>query len=323
MNVNYSLYISNLAESMTEVQLLSHFSKFGFLTHFKMGQLENGKCKGYAQISTKDLDAYRMILNSEHYFNGREARVEPFIHDKNQTIRREKDIVNKRICVLAVPKGKSDEEFKHVFEIFGEVENAYIRDVERTKKNHGFVTFTSKKSCQKALKKRYLNVNGWGKMQIREFKSKNLEKEKKKNQNNLFMKKKDKKGLASAEFFPFKIKKNLPPFEDTVNYDFMAENHLKVYLKKILESNPQIKNIEKKYIKRLELFFYNKKQRYEQKTLHNYNMIVYFPSIKIQHNHSNNNIKLSKGNRPHLDFYCNFNQSAKSWFDERFEKARF
>lgn len=352
-----SIYVSNLEENISESQLLSHFSKFGFLIECKMGKMEDGKCKGYAKLTTKDAEAYRLILNTEHIFNGRRARVEPFIKEQGQALLKDKDIIERRVCVLGVPKGLKDAEFKIAFGKFGEVGNAYIRENKNRKKNHGFVTFVEKVAAEQALESQYLVIEGWGRVQIREFRSKALQKKQKREQivqypQNTQVNHKKQPFLQQRQI-PFfnqnmhynnrnfeqyhqfpncrvsspqhsaesnftddsslgsqgyrkntsALSNNTPKFEESYNYSFMNEKHLKIYLKKILENNPQIAEIEEKQVQQLELFYYNKKDRFEagnRKTSYNYESIVDRFALRVYRNHNPENIRKnvsSKGER--------------------------
>lgn len=353
-----SLYVSNLNENVTESQLIAHFSKFGFITECKMGKLDDGRCKGFAKLTTNDASATRIILNTDHIFANRKARVERYIQEQDQAQQKDLEIVQRRICVLGVPKGLKDPEFKEVFDYFGDVENAYIRENKHRKKNHGFVTFGQKSSASKALQRKYLDIEGWGRVQIREFRSKALIKRQKREQ----VRKQPQQQIPQRGFaqsgarrdihlpcvpsqnqggfgnrFELPIRQNVssydcnftddsigspgshkkrasiasnkPRFEDSYTYQFMNSSKLKKYISKIIEENPQIENIQDIQKKTLELFYFNKKDRYESEetgALYNYDCVARRFAKRVYRNHYRTNLRLNEGEKSQNS--QNFNQ---------------
>lgn len=178
-----SIYVSKLDECTTESMLASHFSKYGFINEIQLSKLPTGKCKGYAKITTKDVSAFRIILNSEHVINNVKIRVEPFIEGEAEILEKDREMVQRRVCVFGVPKNFNDHTFRKVFdEVFGDVENAYVRRNGNKKFNYGFVTFNTKEMAQKALKVERVPIQSSQArfMQIKEFRSKGLKRRQKK-----------------------------------------------------------------------------------------------------------------------------------------------
>lgn len=344
-----SIYVSNLDENVTEAQLSTHFSKFGFITECKMGKLEDGRCKGYAKLTTNDASALRIILNTDHIFASRKARVERYIQEQDRAHQKDLEIVQRRICVLGVPKGLKDPEFKQVFSYFGDVENGYIRENKHRKKNHGFVTFVQKSSAEKALLRKYLDIEGWGRVQIREFRSKALIKRQKREQakkhptpqvsprdfagrserediHRPFIPVQNQGGFTNRFELPIRynsssfdsnftddsigssgyrkrasIVSNKPRFEDSYTYQFMNSTKLKKYIEKIIEENPLIEKIQNNQKKMLELFYFNKKNRYESEetgALYNYDCVARRFAKRVYRNHYRSNLRLNDPKKP-------------------------
>lgn len=347
-----SIYVSNLSENMTEMQLIGHFSKYGFIIECRMGKMIDGKCKGYAKLTTNDKEAYRLILSSEHYFGSRKAQVEPFVREQGQAQVKDREIVQRRVCILGVPGGMDDALFKEAFKVIGEVANAYVRENKTRKKNHGFVTFVEKNIAEKALKMKYLDIPGWGRVQIREFRSKAFIKKKRreemvkdkfayripKAQNphqfnfpfffqetpksygynpQKFLQPKnygspkfsaqsnftDDSSLGSPSYCGFRkpcaVPKR-PKFEESYQKQFMNSKKLKDYLKKINKENPMIGEIGKDKVQELELFYFNKKDRYnaqEKRTRYNYNCVAGRFARSVYGNHNPENLRQNSGAR--------------------------
>lgn len=175
-----SIYLSKLDESTTETMLQEHFSKFGNIDHIQMMKFPDGKCKGYGKIYTSEIRTYQDILRGEHIFNGISAKVEPFIENEQAAFEKDLDIVERRICVMGIPKLYNDTKFEDLFQrVIGDVEKAYVREKRKSTLNYGFVTFKSKETAKKALDMKIIDLkkvdgcNGF--IQIKEFTSKGKE----------------------------------------------------------------------------------------------------------------------------------------------------
>lgn len=288
------IYISNLEETTAKTEILDHFSKYGFIIDCYMSKFKNGKCKGYAKLTLKTKESYEKILQEDHHFGGRKAKVEPYVQEAKEAKMKDRDIVERRVCILAIPKGMEDTMLKKAFEAFGEVEKAYVREGKDGGKNHGFVTFVEKRSCKRALIKRFMDIEGWGRLQIREFKSKALERMKNKEKNSekqvpsrFRITKKEKVQHSTTSHNSEENKQ-----DQNFNCRFMNPQKLQSYLKKIRERNPNLNAFGEKFISDLELFSFNKEQRDNpDHQFKNYNWIANKFSGKVQKNHSNNNIR--------------------------------
>ena len=166
-----SIYISHLDESINEKVLIDHFSQYGYISNCQLQKLPDGRCKGHGKLVTKDTHAYRTILGQSHFFNGKKAKLEPYLKNPGAIFKKEREIAKKRICVMNIPKFVNDRQLGCLFERFGSVNNAYIRIDNKRSKNHGFVTFNGEAAASAALEEHFLVLGGKHKLQIRPFKS--------------------------------------------------------------------------------------------------------------------------------------------------------
>lgn len=317
-----SIFVSKLDESVTESTIMNHFSKYGFINKIELSKLPGGLCKGYAKISTNDPFAHKLILSSQHVLDGKRVKVEPFIQEDIDILSKDKDTVERRVCVYGVPKNYNSRKFREVFETnFGEVENAYVRKNSANKFNYGFVTFVKKETADHAISVKYVKLKK-NKLEVRRFKPKGIKINKKaKTATN------DEKicfDLKNFEIYGDRILQQIFTKiggQDTPSGNsswerkekkaslttiprFMPEKYLKIYLKRILEKNPQIKFLTKEDIPALELFHHNTVDRSKlKKTVYNYDSIASRFSNRIEKNHYESNLVLNpiRRNRHRLE----------------------
>lgn len=79
---------------------------------------------------------------------------------------------------------------------------------------------------------------------------------------------------------------------------FFEPERLKIYIKKILEMNPQIKKLEQNQVVMLELFFFNKRFRhYKRRTIYNYDCLATRFSKRVNENHTYGNLSFNRSSK--------------------------
>lgn len=315
-----NIFVSKLEEYTTESTLVSHFSTYGYINEIELSTLPSGKCKGYAKLTTFDPHVYRFILSTDHFINGKKIKVEPFFKKNAELAEKDKDTINRRVCVFGVPKNFNSRRLREAFIAnFGEnIENGYVRKNNSNKFNYGFITFLDVETATKALKQKFIEFGqNEGRLEIRKFKSKGVgstkNKKKKKSKiyfntnylkiygdgllNKIFEEKQDIHQKEQNRSQRGQVRSNHHK-NRVVGPDipkFMPREYLKIYLKKILERNPHINKLSRDEIPTLELFYYNysEKNRF-RKTTYNYDSISARFAKRIQKNHSVENLLFRK-----------------------------
>lgn len=168
------IYISNLSEATSEDDLLRHFANFGDVTSCIVFRFKDGRCKGFAKITVQDAETYNCIMSYDrgHVILGREANLEPFIENREIVEQRNFDLEQRKICVLGLPKKFREGDLHQLFEFFGEVERAYLREDAYKDDNFGFVIFKKIESTRSAIRQGQLFIRESGtSVRIKKFRS--------------------------------------------------------------------------------------------------------------------------------------------------------
>lgn len=305
------LHISNLDSMANESTLMTYFSKFGEVLSCLISKHPNGRCKGFANIiMLKNKEILYQILNMDHYLFEKRLRVTLFDGDRWT--------LNKRTVHLnGLPIWACEQYIFENFKGYGKIEDIKIN------KGRGSIIFASKESASDLIHQGYIDIEE-NRIIISEGKDLNFNKKKRSYKGNyqekqynyqedeIFYEKKhknfpnkpeDNKNLKNSNkrkknnsgYFKTKVLEEEIYKRQNQNYflgEFFHPEILRIYLKKIYKTNPNMGFIAKDKIKCLELFYFNRNDKYLRKTEKNY--IINEMVNKVENNHLFSNLFLRK-----------------------------
>lgn len=150
-----NVFIKNLDSAIDNKALHDTFAAFGNILSCKVAQDELGNSKGYGFVHYETADAANnaikhvngMLLNDKKVFVGHH------ISKKDRQSKFEEMKANfTNIYIKNVEAETTDEEFRQLFEKFGEITSATLsRDQEGKARGFGFVNFSTHESAQGAV----------------------------------------------------------------------------------------------------------------------------------------------------------------------------
>jgi polyadenylate-binding protein len=165
-----TLFVSNLDATVTKSSLKALFHSYGNIKLCNLYSDRNGNCRGFAYITFEFNHGFRRALNSTVYDKGRLLRLEPYIGSDQGLQMKDEELSRLRVCVLGVPKEMVNEDFEQIFSsIFGEIQNAYIKQNAEKKKNLGFVTFMTEEQTKNALRMRIIKISRSETLSLKSF----------------------------------------------------------------------------------------------------------------------------------------------------------
>lgn len=150
-----NVFIKNLDNAIDNKALHDTFAAFGNILSCKVAQDEFGNSKGYGFVHYETAEAANnaikhvngMLLNDKKVFVGHH------ISKKDRQSKFEEMKANfTNVYVKNVDQDVSDEEFRQMFEKFGDITSATLsRDQEGKSRGFGFVNFSTHESAQAAV----------------------------------------------------------------------------------------------------------------------------------------------------------------------------
>lgn len=283
------LFISSLSEKVSNRELSEHFSQFGVVKRCHISKHPNCNNKGFAHIEMKDYSVIPLILNANHYIQGQKIKVAQFQQDR-WTYK------TRKVLLKQIPHWLKANQLKKVFEKYGQV--------EKVSKEHNFILYKWSQDARKVMKMEFVNV---GATKLFILKEKMKKKINTKNMTNNWKKMVNVDQGRSKQSNPRLVEDSLDSEENEYvkkkaalrdSYykgEFLDPERLRLYLKKILEKNLQIKNILKEDIRLLQPFYYNEERRRKlgpSSGIMSYYTVVIRVRKKINGNHKENYVVL-------------------------------
>ena len=238
-----TIFVSNLDSTVTKHSLIALFSEYGEIEMCNLHTNKNGTCKGFAYITFQEATSFHRALNSTIYDKGKLLRIEQYIDNNFDLRQKDEELSKLRICVLGVPKQMDSQQFEQIFvSIFGDIENAYIKENLEKKKNLGFVTFRTEQQNISAIKMRKIKLSKSETLSLKKFTARKTHKI---GYHEIFQKNKQRKRIGknmssltrySTQNWQSKIQE-LPP---NLNFDLGIKNPEQKYQKNPMNTLPSI-----------------------------------------------------------------------------------
>lgn len=153
--VEYSIFVGGLSNSVTNTDLNAYFSQYGSVLDCDAQMWKNNpnKCRGFAIIKVADAQVYDCILSKTHKLQGRAIECKKVIQNKSELDEHSKEEQEKKVFVSGLSKKVDDETLRTFFESFGEVRMAYVVKHHKDRKSRGigYVSFVSRDVKDKVL----------------------------------------------------------------------------------------------------------------------------------------------------------------------------
>ena len=150
-----NVFIKNLDNAIDNKALHDTFAAFGNILSCKVAQDELGTSKGYGFVHYETADAANAAIKAVNgmLLNDKKVFVGHHISKKDRQSKFEEMKANfTNIYIKNVEAETTDEEFRQMFEKFGEITSATLsRDHEGKVRGFGFVNFASHESAQAAV----------------------------------------------------------------------------------------------------------------------------------------------------------------------------
>lgn len=150
-----NVFIKNLDVAIDNKALHDTFAAFGNILSCKVAQDENGNSKGYGFVHYETDDAAQQAIKHVNgmLLNEKKVYVGHHIPKKDRQSKFEEMKANfTNIYVKNINNETSDDEFRDLFEKYGEITSASLaRDQDGKNRGFGFVNFTTHESAAKAV----------------------------------------------------------------------------------------------------------------------------------------------------------------------------
>ncbi|KAI1815951.1 hypothetical protein GGS20DRAFT_584008 [Poronia punctata] len=150
-----NIFIKNLDAAIDNKALHDTFAAFGNILSCKVAQDENGNSKGYGFVHYETDEAAAAAIKHVNgmLLNEKKVYVGHHIPKKDRQSKFEEMKANfTNVYVKNIGPDASDDEFRELFEKFGEVTSSSLaRDNEGKSRGFGFVNFTTHESAAKAV----------------------------------------------------------------------------------------------------------------------------------------------------------------------------
>jgi len=150
-----NIFIKNLDAAIDNKALHDTFAAFGNILSCKVAQDENGNSKGYGFVHYETDEAAAAAIKHVNgmLLNEKKVYVGHHIPKKDRQSKFEEMKANfTNVYVKNIGSDASDEEFRELFEKYGEVTSSSLaRDADGKSRGFGFVNFTTHESAAKAV----------------------------------------------------------------------------------------------------------------------------------------------------------------------------
>ncbi|KAI0390751.1 hypothetical protein F5Y17DRAFT_42919 [Xylariaceae sp. FL0594] len=150
-----NIFIKNLDAAIDNKALHDTFAAFGNILSCKVAQDENGNSKGYGFVHYETDEAAAAAIKHVNgmLLNEKKVYVGHHIPKKDRQSKFEEMKANfTNVYVKNIGSDATDEEFRELFEKYGEVTSSSLaRDAEGKSRGFGFVNFTTHESAAKAV----------------------------------------------------------------------------------------------------------------------------------------------------------------------------
>ncbi|KAJ9151134.1 Polyadenylate-binding protein [Pleurostoma richardsiae] len=150
-----NIFIKNLDAAIDNKALHDTFAAFGNILSCKVAQDENGNSKGYGFVHYETDEAAQQAIKHVNgmLLNEKKVYVGYHIPKKDRQSKFEEMKANfTNVYVKNIPQETTDDEFRELFEQFGDVTSSSLaRDTEGKNRGFGFVNFATHESASKAV----------------------------------------------------------------------------------------------------------------------------------------------------------------------------
>lgn len=183
---NLEIFVGGLPSHTTAPMLKSYFKKFGQVKKAKPQGWKSGakRCRGFGIVRCGDRQTYDRILATMHNFEGRTIECKPCLK-KSELARYNQELSHRKAFIGNLPSGTSSSELQELFKEVGNVEMAYVVQKRggRGNKGIGYVTFSTKEGCERAVQKGRFRLRG-KQILCAQYQNKGFEEKKKANPGN-------------------------------------------------------------------------------------------------------------------------------------------